>query len=121
MKHCLIVDDSSSIRKVARRILEEVNVRASEAETRADALEHCSGEMPDCVLVDWIMPDGDVMKFLTKLRAMPGGDKPKVIYLTSENDEVNIARAMRTGADTYMMKPFDREAFLRPFVETGVL
>jgi two-component system chemotaxis response regulator CheY len=121
MKHCLIVDDSSSIRKVARRILEEVNVRASEAETRADALELCSGEMPDCVLVDWIMPDGDVMKFLTKLRAMPGGDKPKVIYLTSENDEINVARAMRTGADTYMMKPFDREAFLRPFVETGIL
>ncbi len=121
MKHCLIVDDSSSIRKVARRILEEVNVRASEAETRADALDIFADEMPDCVLVDWMMPDGDVMKFLTKLRATPGGDKAKVIYLTSEYDEVNVARAMRTGADAHMMKPFDREAFLRPFVETGIL
>jgi two-component system chemotaxis response regulator CheY len=121
MKHCLIVDDSSSIRKVARRILEEVNVSASEAESRADALDLCAGEMPDCVLVDWMMPDGDVMKFLTKLRAMPGGDKPKVIYLTSENDEINIARAVRNGADTHMMKPFDREAFLRPLVETGIV
>jgi two-component system chemotaxis response regulator CheY len=121
MKHCLIVDDSSSIRKVARRILEEVNVRASEAETRVDALDQCAVEMPDCLLVDWMMPDGDVMKFLTKVRAMPGGDKPKIIYLTSENDDVNVARAKRTGADTYMMKPFDRETFLRPFVEVGVL
>ena len=49
MKHCLIVDDSSSIRKVARRILEEVNVQASEAETRTDALDQCIDEMPDCV------------------------------------------------------------------------
>jgi two-component system, chemotaxis family, chemotaxis protein CheY len=121
MKHCLIVDDSSSIRKVARRILEEVNVRASEAESRSDALDQCADEMPDCVLVDWMMPDGDVMKFMTKLRAMPGGDKLKVVYLTSEYDEVNIARALRTGADTHMMKPFDREAFLRPLVESGVV
>jgi two-component system chemotaxis response regulator CheY len=121
MKHCLIVDDSSSIRKVARRILEEVNVRASEAETRADALDQCGDEMPDCVLVDWMMPDGDVMKFLTKLRAIPGGDQAKVIYLTSENDEINVARALRSGADAHMMKPFDREAFLRPLVETGIV
>jgi two-component system chemotaxis response regulator CheY len=121
MKHCLIVDDSNSIRKVARRILEEVNVRASEAESRSDALDLCGDEMPDCVLVDWMMPDGDVMKFLTTLRGMPGGDKPKVIYLTSENDEVNLARAMRSGADAHLMKPFDREAFLRPLVETGVV
>ena len=121
MKHCLVVDDSSSIRKVARRILEEVNIRSSEAETRADALEACAGEMPDCLLVDWMMPDGEVMKFMTKLRAMPGGDQLKVIYLTSENDEADIARAKRNGADTYMMKPFDREAFLRPLVETGML
>ncbi len=121
MKHCLIVDDSNSIRKVARRILEEVNVRASEAGSRTDALEQCSDEMPDCVIVDWMMPDGEVMKFLTKLRAMPGGDQTKIIYLTSEHDEINLARAKRNGADTHLMKPFDREAFLRPLVETGVV
>lgn len=121
MKHCLIVDDSGSIRKVARRILEEVNIQASEAETRVDALEQCHSDMPDCVLVDWMMPDGDVMKFMSTLRSLPDGDKPKVIYLTSEYDDVNVARAMRNGADAYMMKPFDREAFLRPLVETGVV
>lgn len=121
MKHCLVVDDSSSIRKVARRILEEVNVRASEAGNCADALDMVADEMPDCVIVDWMMPDGEVMKFLTKLRAMPGGDQMKVIYLTSENDTINVARARRNGADTHLMKPFDREAFLRPLVETGVV
>jgi two-component system chemotaxis response regulator CheY len=106
MKHCLIVDDSSSIRKVARRILEEANIRASEAETRADAIDLCRGEMPDCVVVDWQMPDGDAMKFLTKLRALPGGAQPTVMYLTSEDDAENVARAMRSGADIHIMKPF---------------
>ena len=120
MKHCLVVDDSSSIRKVARRILEEMNFRASEAETRREALEKCREEMPDCVIVDWHMPDGDAIRFMSKLRALPGGDKPKVLYMTSENDPVQVARALRSGADVHMMKPFDRETFARPFVEAGL-
>ena len=120
MKHCLIVDDSSSIRKVARRILEESNFRASEAETRADAIDMCRDEMPDCIVVDWQMPDGDAMKFLTKVRALPGGAQPTILYLTSEADPDDVARAMRSGADTFVMKPFDRESFMKPFIEAGL-
>jgi two-component system chemotaxis response regulator CheY len=121
MKHCLIVDDSSSIRKVARKILEEANIRTSEAETRSDAIDFCRGEMPDCVVVDWMMPDGDPMKFLTKLRALPGGAQPTVMYLTSEDDPENVARAMRSGADIHIMKPFDRDSFIKPFAEAGLV
>jgi two-component system, chemotaxis family, chemotaxis protein CheY len=121
MKHCLIVDDSSSIRKVGRRILDEVQFRTTEAETRRDALDQCREAMPDCVVVDWQMPDGDALGFLKKLRALPGGNKPTVMYLTSENDPIHVARALRSGADVHMMKPFDRETFLRPFVEAGLV
>ena len=120
MKHCLIVDDSSSIRKVARRILETVNIRTTEAETRAEALEHCRDEMPDCLVVDWHMPDGDALAFLAAVRALPGGDKPTVMYLTSENEPIQVARALRSGADIHMMKPFDRDTFLQPFAEAGL-
>jgi two-component system chemotaxis response regulator CheY len=120
MKHCLVVDDSGSIRKVARRILEGMNFRTSEADTRADALDLCRAEMPDCIVVDWAMPDGDVLSFLAKLRALPGGDKPKIVYLTSENEPVQIARALRSGADAHMMKPFDQASFARPLAEVGL-
>ena len=121
MKHCLIVDDSNSIRKVARKILEDASIRASEADNRADAVEMCRNEMPDCVVVDWQMPDGDAMKFLTKLRALPGGAQPTVMYLTSETDPDNVARAMRSGADMHIMKPFDRDSFMKPFAEAGLV
>ncbi len=121
MKHCLVVDDSNSIRKVARKILEEADIRASEAETRADAIDMCRAEMPDCVVVDWQMPDGDAMKFLTKLRALPGGAQPTIMYLTSENNPEDVARAMRSGADVLIMKPFDRESFMKPFAEAGLV
>ena len=121
MKHCLIVDDSSSIRKVAKRILEDANFRATEADNRAEAIDMCRNEMPDCVVVDWQMPDGDAMKFLTKLRALPGGAQPTVFYLTSEYDEANVARAMRSRADAHMMKPFDGTSFMKPLAEAGLV
>lgn len=121
MKHCLVVDDSSSIRKVATKILKDAGIRVTDVDNRADAIEMCRSEMPDCVVVDWQMPDGDAMKFLTKLRALPGGAQPTVFYLTSEYDEANVARAMRSGADAYMMKPFDHTSFMKPLIEAGLV
>ena len=41
MKHCLVVDDSAVIRKVARRILEELRFSSSEAENGREALDQC--------------------------------------------------------------------------------
>ena len=120
MKHCMVVDDSSSIRKVARRILEDMSFRTSEAETLQDALEACSAEMPDCIILDWRMPDGGDVEFLQSLRKLPDGDKPKVFYLTSENDPMQVARAKRCGADIHMMKPFDRSAVATAISAAGL-
>ena len=52
MKTCLVVDDSSVIRKVARRILEGLNFKISEAEDGQQALEEFKLEMPDAVLLE---------------------------------------------------------------------
>jgi two-component system chemotaxis response regulator CheY len=117
----LSVDDSGSIRKVAQRILQAEKLRTSEATTRAEAVEKCRREMPDCIIVDWQMPDGDALAFMGQLRGLPGGDKVKILYMTSENDPVHVARALRSGADAHMMKPFDRETFLAPLAAAGLL
>ena len=121
MKHCLIVDDSNSIRKVARRILEDFEFQTSEASSGAEGLEACRGEMPDCIVVDWMMPDIDGLKFVAALRAMPGGDRPKVMYMTSENDPVKVVKAMRSGVNGHMMKPFDRNSLARSFAAAGLI
>jgi len=109
MKHCLVVDDSSVIRKVARRILEGLDFRISEAEDGKKALEVCSDAMPDAVLLDWNMPVMDGFDFLKELRKLPGGKDPKVVFCTTENDMAHIRAALEAGADEYVMKPFDRE------------
>ncbi|MDJ1158139.1 response regulator [Chelatococcus sp. SYSU_G07232] len=120
MKHCLIVDDSAVIRKVARRILEGLGFRISEAEDGAQALDLCRREMPDAVLLDWNMPVMDGYDFLRALRQMPRGNEPKVVFCTTENDVAHIARAMHAGADEYIMKPFDKEIMTAKFQEVGL-
>ena len=93
MRTCLVVDDSSVIRKVARRILEGLNFQITEAEDGQKALEACKRSMPEAVLLDWNMPVMDGYEFLGQLRRLPGGDRPKVVFCTTENDVAHIARA----------------------------
>jgi two-component system, chemotaxis family, chemotaxis protein CheY len=120
MKTCLVVDDSSVIRKIARRILEEMNFRIIEAEDRAQALEVCKRGFPDAILLDWNMPVMDGYEFLGNLRRMPGGDAPKVVFCTTENGVDHIARAIDAGADEYIMKPFDKDIVAAKFQEVGL-
>jgi len=109
MKTCLIVDDSTVIRKVARRILEEIGFEVDEAEDGKEAFEKCAKNMPDTILLDWNMPVMSGLEFLKKLRSYVGGEMPKIVFCTTENDIGHIAMALKAGADEYMMKPFDRE------------
>jgi two-component system, chemotaxis family, chemotaxis protein CheY len=121
MKHCLVVDDSAVIRKVARRILEGLQFRITEAEDGSMALDACRSQMPDAVLLDWNMPIMDGYDFLRGLRQMPGGKTPKVVFCTTENDISHIARAMHAGADEYIMKPFDKEIVTSKMQQVGLI
>lgn len=109
MKTCLIVDDSRVIRKVSRHILETLGFTVEEAENGQDGLNRCEGVMPDVVLLDWNMPVMSGIEFIKHLRQREGGDKPKVVFCTTENDVAHIREAISAGADEYVMKPFDHE------------
>ena len=120
MKQVLVVDDSTVIRKVARRILESMHFSIAEAEDGQKALMQCGDRMPDAILLDWLMPGMDGFEFLRELRAMPEGNHPKVVFCTTENDVAHIARAMHAGADEYIMKPFDKQIVQSKFEEIGL-
>lgn len=109
MKSCLIVDDSKVVRKLVRRIMEEIGFAVSEAEDGLHAHNFCESQKPDLILLDWHMPVMDGLEFLKKLRAMPDGNIPKVIFCTTESELNHIMEAMSAGADEYVMKPFDAD------------
>jgi two-component system chemotaxis response regulator CheY len=80
-----------------------------EAENGQDGLAKCDVEMPDVILLDWNMPIMTGIEFIVQLRKQPDGDKPKVVFCTTENDVAHIREAISAGADEYVMKPFDHE------------
>ena len=121
MRTCLVVDDSTVIRKIARRILEEMDFEITEAEDGEKALEVCKRGLPDAVLLDWNMPVMDGFEFLGNLRRLPGGDQPKVVFCTTENGIDYIARALDAGANEYIMKPFDKDIVAAKFQEVGLI
>jgi two-component system chemotaxis response regulator CheY len=117
---CLIVDDSRVIRKVARRILEDLGFEIAEAADGMEALAWCRAAMPDAVLLDWNMPVMNGLDFLRAMRAEPGGEAPKVVFCTVENDLPHINQALECGADEYIMKPFDGDIIASKFAEVGL-
>ena len=121
MKQCLVVDDSRVIRKVARRILEDMEFNCTEAEDGAQALTQCRADMPDAILLDWNMPVMNGIDFLRALRLESGGDQPIVVFCTTENDMGHITEALRAGANEYIMKPFDSDIINAKFAEVGLV
>ncbi len=121
MKSCLVVDDSRVVRKVARKILEDLKFECTEAADGAEALARCKERMPDAILLDWNMPIMTGIEFLKKLRLERNGEKPVVVFCTTENDMDHISEAIRSGANEYVMKPFDSEIIESKFQEAGLV
>lgn len=121
MKTCLVVDDSRVVRRIARGILEDLGFSCHEAEDGREALNACLKSMPDIVLLDWNMPVMTGIEFLRALRALAGGDVPKVIFCTTENDFSFIQEALSAGANEYIMKPFNSEIVQDKLIQIGAL
>lgn len=121
MASCLLVDDSRVVRQIARKILEELKFTCSEAEDGAKALDACKAAMPDVVLLDWNMPNVNGLEFLKSMRKLPGGDKPKVIFCTTEADLSHIKEALAAGANEYIMKPFDSDIIQTKLAQIGLI
>ena len=121
MKTCLVVDDSRVIRKVARRILEDLGFETAEAGDGMEAMAWCRATMPEAVLLDWNMPVMNGIDFLRRLRRIEGGSSPVVVFCTTERDMKNIEEALGAGADEYIMKPFDSGIVASKFENVGLI
>jgi two-component system, chemotaxis family, chemotaxis protein CheY len=119
MRHVLVVDDSTVIRKIVRRVLEGMSLQITEASDVRQAIAVCSIAMPDAIFVDGGMPTLDGCEFLRRLRRMHGGDGPKAVICLHENDVAQLARAMHAGASDFMMKPFDADHVRAKFTFAG--
>ena len=108
MKYCLVVDDSKTIRKIAKTLLNSIGYEVGEAEDGQQAMDQCQIRMPDAILLDWSMPVMDGQDFLALFSRTFRSRKPFIVYATTEFDPTDISRAIASGADDFLLKPFDR-------------
>jgi two-component system chemotaxis response regulator CheY len=115
MKRCMFVDDSSVIRKVAKRILGGPDMLVVEAGSGGEAFDMCQAEMPDIIVVDSALPDMTAVEFIQRVRGIPSPIKPQIMLCLIEIDIGAIMRAKRAGAQGYLLKPFNRAQLIERF------
>ena len=121
MRIALVVDDSKVVRTVSRRIMEELGFEVIEAENGQEALESCNETPPEVILLDWNMPVMSGLEFMKQFRAKPENARIRVIFCTTENDMGKMQEAIQSGANEYVMKPYDKEIIESKLAQLGLL
>jgi DNA-binding response OmpR family regulator len=107
-RRALVVEDDPGVRYLLRFILEQQGWAVAEAETGHAGMRHVhQGEPADIVLLDIMLPEVDGLEILDALRASPRWRAVPVMMLTARGDEASVKRALASGANDYLAKPFD--------------
>lgn len=102
----LIVDDELAIRDMLRMALETAGYDCLEAETIDTAYLKVIDDLPDIILLDWMLPGGSGMELLRRLKREEITQDLPVIMLTAKAAEKNVIQGLDMGADDYITKPF---------------
>lgn len=102
----LVVEDEQDMRALLRYNLEAAGYVVEEA-CDGDEAEVLLGEqLPDLLLLDWMLPETSGIELLRRVRRRPVSQAMPVIVVTARSDEADRVRAFETGADDLVVKPF---------------
>jgi two-component system phosphate regulon response regulator PhoB len=102
----LVVEDESAIQELIAINLAQAGQRASRAESAEQAMEMIQAELPDLILLDWMLPGQSGIEFARRLRGEARTRNVPIILLTARGEEEDKLRGLETGADDYITKPF---------------
>jgi serine/threonine-protein kinase len=107
----LVVDDDPLFAKMAQRCVQVafagVPIAVSKVTSAQTALDKCARAMPDLVVLDYRMPGMDGVELLARLRALPGGRRPRAIVVSGAVEEEARWRFSALGVRTFAKKPID--------------
>jgi diguanylate cyclase (GGDEF)-like protein len=107
----LVVDQDQAVLGHLSRLLEQEGMSVRAATTRSEALRSATERMPSALIVDAILPDGS--SIVEELRALPRGDEPPLLIMSSRSGFLDRVEAIHSGADGYFEKPVDWGALMR--------
>ncbi len=102
----LVVEDEAPLVTMLRYNLEKQGFRVEEAADGQEALTRIAEVKPDLVLLDWMLPAMSGIEVCRQIRRKPGTRDLPVIMVTARTEDSDAVRALNTGADDYIVKPF---------------
>ncbi len=102
----LVVDDESAIREMIRFALGKSHMSVKCAASAKEALEKMTEQVPDIILLDWMMPSMSGPELTRRLRKDTLTKDIPIIMLTAKVSEDDKVTGLNSGADDYIIKPF---------------
>jgi two-component system phosphate regulon response regulator PhoB len=108
----LVVEDEAPLLTLLRYNLEKQGFRVEEAADGQEALLRVAESRPDLILLDWMLPALSGLEVCRQIRRRPATRDLPIIMVTARTEDQDAVRALDTGADDYIAKPFAMEALL---------
>ena len=108
----LVVEDEAPLLTLLRYNLEKQGFRVDEAADGEEALLRIAEGRPDLVLLDWMLPALSGIEVCRQLRRRPGTRDLPIIMVTARTEDQDAVRALDTGADDYISKPFVMDSLM---------
>lgn len=114
----LIVDDSSTMRRIMRLTLSKCGYdNTEEAENGRLGLEAAKAKQYDCIISDWNMPEMTGVEMVGELRKLPNYASIPIMMVTTEGGKEAVVEALQAGVSSFIVKPFTADV-LRKKMDT---
>lgn len=101
-----IVEDDQNIREIESFALKNSGYTIMDFECAKDFYHQLAEKVPDCILLDIMLPDEDGLEILKKVRSIPDTRKVPIMMITAKTTELDKVKGLDLGADDYITKPF---------------
>ncbi len=108
-KKLLLIDDDPNLILLVRDYLEFRGYQVVTAGNGREALDVLGGLVPDMIICDVMMPEMDGYAFVEQVRQDPGKSWIPILFLSAKGQSQDRVKGLTTGADVYMVKPFEPE------------
>ena len=102
----LLVEDEPAILDLLEVTLAAKGFRVRKAEDAGSARDSIHAELPDIIILDWMLPGQSGVQFARELRSDVRSKSLPIIMLTAKADEADKVHGLEVGADDYITKPF---------------
>jgi two-component system KDP operon response regulator KdpE len=108
-QHILVIDDDPALLQLVELTFSKLNIHLYRASDGPDGLRQFYQYRPDLVIVDLMMPEMDGLEVCRQLRQL---SNTPIIILTALNHDDYVIKALASGADDYLTKPFNPEVLV---------